>query len=440
MAPRFSRRRFLATAAATAGALSGCAGDDGNGDDGDGPGNGSPTPTDGPSLELATETIASGFTSPVDVVSLDDRFLVADQPGELVLVDGDDRSTALDVRDRTVDVGGYDERGLLGVATHPDVESNGRCFVRYSAPPRDGTPDGYSHTFVLSEFRIEPGSGAVDRASERPILEIPQPQSNHNAGDVAFGPDGYLYVPVGDGGRAGDQGPGHVQDWYEGVGGGNGQDVTENLLGSLLRIDVDGTDGDRPYGIPSDNPLVGEPGLDEHYAWGLRNPWRLSFGPEGRCLAADVGQDRFEEVNLIERGGNYGWNVREGTACYGASECPTVTDDGERLRPPVVQYGREGPVSGIAVVGGHLYRGSALPALRDRYVFGDWQAGGRLFVATEADSGLWSTGTLPVTGEDAVSLLLTFGEDPDGELLLGTTREAGVRGSTGTIERLVPGE
>jgi glucose/arabinose dehydrogenase len=438
MTPRLSRRRLLAGAAASLGTLAGCAGDGADGTPQESP---SPTNRDGvPSVDLATETVGSGFTSPVDVIALDDRYLVADQPGELVSVDGGSTETVLDLRDRTVDVGGYDERGLLGVATHPDVASNGRLFVRYSAPPRAGTPDGFSHTFVLAEFEIDADSARVDPESERTILEIPQPQGNHNAGDVLFGPDGYLYVPVGDGGAAGDQGTGHVEDWYDAVGGGNGQDVTENLLGSLLRIDVEAAEGDRPYGIPDDNPLVGEAGLDEHYAWGLRNPWRLSFGPDGRCFAADVGQDTFEEVNLIERGGNYGWNVREGTACYGASECPTVTPDGETLRDPIVEYGREGPVSGLAVIGGHLYRGSAIPALSGEYVFGDWQAGGRLFVASETGSGLWSTDTLPVTGDDAVPLLLTVGEDANGELLLGTTREGGVQGSTGAIERLVPAE
>ncbi len=438
MTARFSRRRVLAAAATSIGALAGCAGD-GNG----GTPRGSPSPTDGgsaPSVDVATETIASGFTSPVDVITLGDRYLVADQPGELVLVDGASTETILDLRERTVDVGGYDERGLLGIATHPDVASNGRLFVRYSAPSRAGTPEDFSHTFVLAEFEIDPEAAGVDPESERTIMEIPQPQGNHNAGDILFGPDGYLYVPVGDGGAAGDQGTGHVEDWYEGVGGGNGQDVTENLLGSLLRIDVDTSDGDRPYGIPEDNPLVGEAGLDEHYAWGLRNPWRLSFGPDGRCFGADVGQDQFEEVNLIERGGNYGWNVREGTACYGASECPTVTPDGQELRDPIVQYGRDGPVSGLAVIGGHIYRGDAIPALSGQYVFGDWQAGGRLFVSSEVDSGRWPTGTLPVTGDDAVPLLLTIGEDTNGELLLGTTREGTVQGATGAIERVVPAE
>ena len=435
-----SRRTVLASAAAVAVPLAGC----GTGD-GTGPAAGTTAPpTDGgsPTAELGTTLVADGFTSPVGVVPLDgDRLLVADQPGQLILVDGGDTRTVLDLGDRVVDVSGYSERGLLGLALHPAAASNGRLFLRYSAPRRAGTPSSSSHTFVLAEFAIDPATGEVDADSERTILEIPQPQANHNAGDLAFGPDGYLYVPVGDGGGAGDQGGGHVEDWHDPVPGGNGQDVTENLLGSLLRIDVDATDGERPYGIPADNPLVGSEGLDEHFAWGLRNPWRLSFGPDGRCFAADVGQNRFEEINVVERGGNYGWNVREGTACYGAEECPTVTADGERLRPPVIEYGHgDADVSGIAVIGGYVYQGTALPDLRGAYVFGDWQAQGRLFVAEEVAEGRWPTGTLPITSGDPGPMLLTIGEDTDGELLLGTTRKSGVSGSTGAIHRVTSPE
>jgi len=445
MSPRLSRRQLLASAA-TAAALAGCAAD--GGPDGNGSGSGGAGTTEvrtsatgggtPPSVEVATEPLADGFTSPLGIVPLDaDRLLVADQPGQVVLVDGGDTRIAADLRDRVVDVGGYTEQGLLGLAVHP--ASSDRLFVRYSAPPRGSTPDGYSHTFVLSEFAMDPGSGDVDPTSERTLLEIPEPQGNHNAGDLAFGPDGSLYVPVGDGGAGGDQGPGHVEDWAEAVGGGNGQDVAENRLGSLLRIDVDGRDGDRPYAIPDDNPLVGAEGFDEQFAWGLRNPWRLSFGPEGRCFVADVGQNEFEEVNVVERGGNYGWNVREGTACYGASECPTVTPDGEPLRDPVIEYGREGPVSGIAVIGGSIYRGSAIPALQGHFVFGDWRAEGRLFLASEADEGLWPTEMLSLA-EDAVPLLLTIAEDTEGELLLGTSARSEVSGSTGAVHRVVAAE
>ena len=159
----------------------------------------------------------------------------------------------------------------------------------------------------------------------------------------------------------------------------------------------------------------------------------------GPAFVADAGQNPFEEGNLVEKGGNYGWNVREGTACYDASECPTVTPDGEPLRDPVIEYGREGPVSGIAVIGGSIYRGSAIPALQGHFVFGDWRAEGRLFLASEADEGLWPTELLSLA-EDAVPLLLTIAEDTEGELLLGTTARSEVSGSTGAVHRVVAAE
>jgi glucose/arabinose dehydrogenase len=237
---------------------------------------------------VALDTLVDGLNAPVDIafVPQTDRRYIAEQPGILHSRDEDGLrdEPVLDLRDGVV-AGG--ERGLLGLALHPEFEDTRRLFVRYSAPRRGGTPENYSHTFVLAEFRVSEDNRAVPN-SEQTILEIPEPQGNHNAGDVLFGPEGYLYVAVGDGGAGGDRGLGHVEDWYDAVEGGNGQDVTENLLGSLLRIDVDARDGDRPYGIPTDNPLVGREGLDEHYAWGLRNPWRMSFDGDDRYVA-DVG-------------------------------------------------------------------------------------------------------------------------------------------------------
>jgi glucose/arabinose dehydrogenase len=237
-----------------------------------------------------------------------------------------------------------------------------------------------------------------------------------------FGPDGFLYVGVGDGGAGNDQGQGHVEDWYDAVEGGNGQDVTQNLLGSVLRIDVDGGSS-RPYGVPDDNPLVGNEGRDEHYAWGFRNPWRLSFAPDGRLFVADVGQSSYEEVNVVERGGNYGWNVREGARCVQAENCPSTGPDGEPLRSPAIEYPHSGDgVSGISVIGGYLYDGQDVPKLAGRYVFADYVANGQLFVATEAEDG-WSTVAVPIT--DIRSNVLSFGETAAGELLVCSTGSSG---------------
>jgi glucose/arabinose dehydrogenase len=431
--PKFTRRRVLSVTAGACLGLSaaGCV----------------TAQSSGTARSVALERIAGGFTSPLGFESPDgvDRHYVVDQAGTVEAIADGGTSTFLDVTDRMVDVGGYTERGLLGLAFHPDFPETDRCYVRYSAPRRDGTPRNYSHTFVLSEFRATPD--AADPASERTLLEIPQPQSNHNSGAVAFGPDGYCYVGVGDGGGANDTGRGHVEDWYGGNAGGNGQDVTENLLGSVLRVDVDGRSDGNPYAVPEDNPLVGREGLDEHYAWGLRNPWRFSFDGD-RLIVADVGQNRFEEVDVVERGGNYGWNVREAAHCFSASSpgnppdsCPDATSGdvrgGEPLRDPVVEYSHD---RGIAVVGGYVYRGEAMPGLRGQYLFGDWQGtdgGPTVFAATPTDEGQWPMERLAVESDASPgSRLLAFGRDPAGELYVCTSERGTVGGSTGEVYRL----
>jgi glucose/arabinose dehydrogenase len=437
-----TRRRFLALTTAGVGlSTAGCV-----------------TALGGPDLEgrptVAFEPVATGFTAPLGFeapTGVEPRYVV-DQAGTVeVLADAEADEGArariretpfLDVTDRTVDVGGYTEAGLLGLAFHPDFPEDDRCFVRYSAPPRPGTPSGYHHTFVLASFRATPDRADTD--TERTLLEIPEPQSNHNSGSLVFGPDGYLYVGVGDGGAGGDRGRGHVEDWYDGVAGGNGQDVTDNLLGSVLRLDVDADED--PYGIPGDNPLVGREGLDEHYAWGLRNPWGMSFDGD-RLLVADVGQNEYEEVDAIEAGGNYGWNVKEGTRCFGASTCPDRTPDGRPLLDPVVEYSHD---LGIAVVGGYVYRGSAVPALAGRYVFGDWRGddGPTLFAASpESDDGLWSMESLSLStegngdGDDGPRQYLhAFGRDREGELLVCTGARPGVGGSSGAVHRIRPAD
>jgi len=329
---------------------------------------------------------------------------------------------------------GFDERGLLGMDFHPDFEENGRFYLRYSsneprsdgqglAGPGDrGYPENWDHVAILSEFQLSDGGGQLrgDPESERVLLEVPEPQFNHNGGEVVFGPDGYLYATLGDGGGANDTGPGHVEDWYDENDGGNGQDVTENLLGSVLRIDVDQEGEDRPYAVPDDNPLVGTEGMDEIYAWGLRNPWRASFD-DGQLITADVGQALFEEVDVVQRGGNYGWNVREGFHCFNADnatepldECPASAPgeapfDGQPLIDPVAEYPhtyRGNPV-GISITGGYVYRGDQVPDLSGRYLFGDWSASfveprGRIFVATRDEAMATPGDAGNTTGGEAV--------------------------------------
>jgi hypothetical protein len=305
----------------------------------------------------------------------------------------------------------FDERGLLGLAFHPNYAQNGRFFVYYSAPLREGAPAGFDHTSHISEFRVSGDPNVADPASERILLQVDQPQFNHDGGTVAFGPDGFLYISLGDGGGADDVGLGHVEDWYEANAGGNGQDIQQNLLGSILRVDID---AGAPYGIPADNPFAGIPGCadgcDEIFAYGFRNPYRFSFdlGGDHRLFAGDAGQNLWEEVSIVDKGGNYGWNVKEGTHCFDTEnpdvsppECPDTVGGGhpragDPLIDPVIEYANHHQPGGLGavVVGGFVYRGTVLRQLSGRYVFGDWsrefeEPDGTLFVASPRKKGLW---------------------------------------------------
>ncbi|WP_049899208.1 PQQ-dependent sugar dehydrogenase [Halococcus agarilyticus] len=413
----------------------------------------SPVPQ-GPTVGL--DTVADGFQVPTDFASApgDGRRFVVDLPGQVYTVasGGGRGEPFLDIADRLAERTG--ERGLLGIAFHPAFDENRRFFLRYSAPLAEDAPDGFSHTELLSEFRAtEDASGVVD-GSERPLLAVDEPTKYHNGGALAFGPEGYLYASYGDGGGSRDTGLGHAADWYEENTGGNGQDVGENLLGSILRIDVDREGEEKPYGIPEDNPLVGEAGLDEQFAWGFRNPWRMGFS-DGELYVADVGQSRFEEVDRVVKGGNYGWNVKEGTHCYSTAnpseipaECPDSTPqavrDGEPLRDPVIEYphSRDGEPIGLSVIGGYVHEGS-VDALDGTYVFGDYSQDGSpqgsLFAATPAEEGLWQFEKLTIAGAEDGELggyLIDIGRDDAGELYALTS--AGDLG--GAVHRLVSGE
>lgn len=402
--------------------------------------------------------VAAGLTSPVALVEPPDgsrRLFIVDQIGLIRVLLPDGQLLAepfLDVRDRLVTLmPNFDERGLLGLAFHPQYAENGRFFVFYSAPLRDGAPAGWNCTSTISELLVSNDPNRADPASERILLQVDKPQFNHNAGTVAFGPDGKLYISVGDGGGANDVGLGHVEDWYPDNAGGNGQDITDNLLGSILRIDVD---AGAPYAIPPDNPFVDEEGLDEIWAYGFRNPYRISFDG-GSLFAGDAGQVLWEEVSLVVKGGNYGWNVKEGTHCFDAENpgvspatCPSSAPGGVPLRDPVIEYANaRNPLGGLGlvVVGGHVYRGGELPQLRGRYVFGDWsrsftQPDGTLLVAKSRKSGLWQIQEIQVQGRPDGRLghfILGFGRDSRGEVYVLTSDSVGPSGSTGRVYRLV---
>jgi glucose/arabinose dehydrogenase len=405
--------------------------------------------------------IADGLTAPVDLTQPDDgtgRLFVVDQTG-LIRIIGLDGALLpdpfLDLRSRMTTIRQtFDERGLLGLAFHPEYASNGRFFVHYSGPLRDEAVQTFDHTTVISEFVVSSTDPErADHDSERVILRVDQPQFNHNGGAVAFGPDGYLYVSLGDGGGGGDTGPGHVEDWYEANEGGNAQAVDQNLLGGILRIDVDGAE---PYAVPDDNPFVGHPGLDEIYAFGLRNPYRISFdlSGTGELFVADAGQDLWEGIYLVEAGGNYGWNVREGTYCFDTANrrvvpaaCPHEDPDGRPLTAPVIEYPhiRQPDGLGVVVVGGHVYRGSDIPQLSGRYIFGDWSSsfgspGGRVFAVTDRhEDSRWGFNELRFSNMPDGRLgryVLGFGRDLAGEVYLLTSQMGSPTGSTGAVHRL----
>jgi glucose/arabinose dehydrogenase len=306
----------------------------------------------------------------------------------------------------------YDERGVLGLAFHPDYSNNGKFYVYYMTEQGGGTGAwGFPlSTTVISEFTATFGGNwdVADVSSERILLEVPQPDFNHNGGELAFGPDGYLYIGLGDGGSAGDV------SWAQGHGGhgdyGNAQNPT-NFLGNILRIDVDSTNGSVPYSIPADNPFINsiykegqaeaQPFRPEIYAFGFRNPWRFSFDVQGRLWCADVGQDKFEEVNIVEIGGNYGWRVMEAYHYYEEQQSiidqiaidlgyTTTLEYLSDLKKPIHEYSHG---TGISILGGFVYQGTEVPELTGKYVFGDWGTNwagtsGRLYTLEENIAGL----------------------------------------------------
>ncbi|MHB8052260.1 MAG: PQQ-dependent sugar dehydrogenase [Methanoregula sp.] len=341
-----------------------------------------------PPLPVGLRFIAGGFTAPMTVSSPHDgsgRLFLADQTGvvKIFFMNGTVIDTPfLDIRDRMVALSpSYDERGLLSVAFHPQYATNGRVFVYYSAPLRAGVNTSWSCTNRLSEFHVSATDpNRVDPSSEKILLEVDKPYQNHNGGTLLFGPaDGYLYLPLGDGGRADDTGMGHTP------GTGNAQDMTK-LLGKVIRIDVDSTSPGKQYGIPADNPFVSATGIPpEIFANGFRNPAYATFDSGGshRMFIAMAGQRLFESVLIIYKGGVYPWNIREGTHCFDPANdfqppsgpCPTVSADGRPLIGPVAELGHD---IGDTVVGGVLYRGSRIPSLQGDYVYGTWSDDNRI--------------------------------------------------------------
>lgn len=413
-------------------------------------------------LTLGLSLIAEGFTSPVGMAVPNDgtgRIFIIDQVGIIRIIDPNGNlldTPFLDVTDHMVSLQlFYDERGLLSMVFHPDYVSNGRFFIFYNVPLEDDDPEEFNSRVRISEFQVsENDPNLADYESEVVLLEVVKPQFNHNGGQLAFGPDGLLYIGIGDGGGAGDVGDGHTPDL------GNGQDAS-NLLGTILRYDAS-TLGELT--IPASNPFVNDPEvLDPIYAYGLRNPWRFSFDRAGeqRLFCGDVGQALYEEVDIILAGGNYGWNIKEGTKCFdpenpdsSPTQCSETGARGESLIDPIMEYSHEGgedEIIGTSVSGGFVYRGNVLTNLVGRYIFGDLSKdfsgpNGSVFVAaesgkewqfTEVSIEFSEAGTDSQTNGRLNRFLLSFGQDAEGEIYLLTSDNVRPTGSTGQVFKIV---
>jgi glucose/arabinose dehydrogenase len=349
-------------------------------------------PTVSAQVSLVRTFPALTFSSPVDLQNAGDgtnRLFVVERSGRIRVFPNNpsvaSSSVFLDITDK-VRAGG--ELGLLGLAFHPQYASNGFFYVNYTR----GFLGNLSNPLrsVIARYQVSADPNHADSLSEQVLLEFSQPYENHNGGQLAFGPDGYLYIATGDGGSGGDP-----------------QNNAQNrsiLLGKILRIDVSGT----PYAIPPTNPFAGNVlgYREEIYAYGLRNPWRFSFDPQtGWLWAADVGQGLWEEIDIVTAGRNYGWRIMEGFECYNASSCDT-----SGLTLPIWSYYHE-PLGGYSVTGGYVYRGSFAPGLVGKYIYGDY--------VTQRIWALSYDGTGPASNESlltAPASVSSFGVDETGEL------------------------
>lgn len=388
-----------------------------------------------------------------------DKLYIVDQIGKVVkgpVANATTKGTStlfIDVGSRLITLGNRDERGLLGLAFHPDYTTNGRFYL-FTSEPVVGTADfstqpagvaPVNHS-VITEWRVSnPGTAnpTVDPASARELMRIDKPQGNHNGGALVFGPDEYLYISLGDGGAGDDQGPGHAP-------GGNGQSLAPgNVLGKILRIDPLGSNSaNGRYGIPADNPFVGKDGADEIFAYGLRNPFRIGFDTQGRLWAGDVGQGAIEEIDHIVSGGNYGWPIKEGSFLFdqngsaGGFVYQHSPGAPAGLIDPVAEYdhrdGATAPVLRQAVIGGYVYGGTTIPQLAGQYVFAD-------YVGSDGTGKLFTLGVrnevqrLVATGRDPLGFpVLGMAQDAAGEIYVLGNAAGTTTGTSGVVYRLGP--
>lgn len=412
-----------------------------------------PTPIEHGPLRIDLQPIGSGFTSPTLLIAPPDtsgRQFISDQVGKIfVRENGTVLSTPfLDLSSRLVSLSaGYDERGLLGFTFDPGfanpLSPGYRRIFTYTSEPVSGVADfldpyatSLNHHGVLASWRVSAANpNLIDSSSRQEILRMDQPQSNHNGAPLVFGPDNYLYFGLGDGGGANDTNAnGHNPTI------GNGQDASI-YLGKILRIDPNGSNSaNGKYGIPATNPFATSGGLKEIFALGFRNPYAMSFDGNS-LLVADVGQNNIEEVDFVESGKNYGWRYKEGTFKFNLDG--TVSSDltgvPAGLTDPILQYDHD---EGISIIGGFVYRGSLLPELTGKYVFGDFSTSfgvpdGRLFYADLGTHEIREF-ILGPTDSPLNAFVKGIGLDQSGEIYVLTTTNLGPSGTTGVVSRLVP--
>lgn len=421
----------------------------------------------GHAQELALQLIAEGLTSPVHAEAATDgsgRLFVVQQDGVVRTIGADGKLGAeafLDISERLTPLeAGFEERGLLGFALHPRFAQNGRVYVTYSAPLRAGAPAHWNHTRRVSEFTAKPGDlSRIDARTERVLLELDWPSRKHNGGGLAFGPDGRLYIGMGDGGVSHGVGPKVLWEAFDVPAAaltwdGLAQDP-HSLFGKVLRIDVD--HGFPGYAIPADNPFTGRQGRPEVWAWGFRNPYRIAFDADGAFYVTAIAETLWESAYRVDAPGNHGWPLMEASHCVDRLQprkppaaCPDHGEDGRPIRMPVIEYPNmqaSHPDSaagvrgvGTAITGVRAYRGSAIPALAGMVVFSDWssafkQPSGQIFVATPDASGRpWQYQRVLTVDSRVVGLA----EDAAGELFVLTNETFGPYGTTGKVFRLVP--
>jgi len=404
-------------------------------------------------VKVKLEPYVTGVNAPLAMVQPpnDPRKFVVEQFGRIRIINEAGELAGepfLDIRSKIVTLwADFDERGLLGLAFHPDFAENGKFYVAYSAPINfQGVLDKmfwWDHTNVVAEFTVsEDDPDRADPNSERIITSIDWPQFNHNGHWIGFGGDGYLYISTGDGGYANDWGIGHN------VTEGNGQDPAD-LHGKILRIDVNKQENGMNYGIPTDNPTI-EGAEPEIFAMGLRNPWRCSFDMDdgSTLICGDVQQNSYEEVSMIASGDNLGWRKMEATHCFEYADPDDHPADCDKtgLTEPILEYknctAQSDGCMGISVTGGYVYRG-ANADWEGKYIFGDWSKSfaamdGQIFFATKGDGDTWTMEPAVTDMEGKNPYVLGFAQDSDGEVYALTSITTGPVGSLDTIYKIVP--